>query len=338
LDPPSPRFCYERFSMAHGEALIPCRTDDGLSLSIRHLPAQGSVRRGPVILQHGLGANGIVFDYPNRSFAKHLSERGFDCYITELRGTGRSERCKTPFGIDEYLERDLPALIASVQRHSGQQRLSWVGHSMGGILAMFYVMEHADAPITRFVAVGSALDYRPGHSVYRDMRRMRFLAGNWLPFLPFHALSRLNAQVAGRGPFAFPAEGMNFVRANIEPEIVRKVLTHGFSPIPFRLLDDLDTTFGEHGFCRKRGELKYLEHCERFAVETLLVVGSGDPQCSELAVEETARLLGKGARVQVARFGKPHGQREHYGHFDLLLGKHAREETWPTLTAFLEKD
>ena len=323
--------------MAHAEALIPCKTDDGLSLAIRHLPARGATRRGAVILQHGLGANGIVFDYPGRSFARHLNEEGFDCYITELRGTGGSDPCKVPYGVDEYIERDIPALIAAVRAHSGCERVSWVGHSMGGILAMFYAMEHPTAPLARFVAVGSSIDYRPGKSVFRDMRRMRFLAGDWLPFLPFGALARLNAQVAGVGPLAFPAEGMNFVRKNIEPEIIRKVLARGFSPIPFRLLDDMDSTFSEHGFFRKRGELKYLEHCTSYRLPTLLVAGSGDPQCPVVAVEETARLLKSAPELQVACFGKPYGQKEHYGHFDLLLGKHAEQETWPTITKFLEQ-
>lgn len=317
--------------------LVPCRTADGLRLALRRIPAAGEQRRGAVILQHGLGANGLVFDYPGRSLARHLSAAGFDCYIPELRGAGDSERPKAPFGIDEYIEHDIPAVIAAVQQASGQQRVHWVGHSMGGILLMLYTMEFPDAPIARFVAVGSSIDYRPGHSVFRDMRRLRFLAGSWLSHLPFHVLSRWNALVAGYGPLAFPPEGMNFVRSNIEPALIRDILQRGFSPIPFRLLDDMDTTFGVHGFTRKQGELKYLQHVSHFRVPTCLLAGSKDPQCPIECVDETARLLQNAPELLVARFGKRYGQVDDYGHFDLLVGKRAEHETWPTIRAFLEK-
>lgn len=318
------------------ETTLSCRTGDGIQLALRRIVHRGGSPRGPLILQHGLGSNGMVFDYPGRSLARHLAARGFECYVTELRGTGGSERPREPWGLDEYLTQDVPALIAAVQRASGRERVRWVGHSMGGILAMCYGIEHPEAPIERFVAVGSALDYRPGYSVFRDQRKLRPLVGDRLDFLPFDLIARANGLIAGRGPIALPPEDMNFVRSNVEPEIIRAILSRGFSPIPMRLFADLDTTFDAHGLSRAGGTIRYLEQAEKFRVPGCLLVGSGDVQCSMVAVRETARVLSGSPSLEVVGFGRPHGHADDYGHFDLIVGRRAQQEVWPTIVRCLE--
>ncbi|MGH7272674.1 MAG: alpha/beta fold hydrolase [Polyangiaceae bacterium] len=322
--------------MADPSELVPCTTSDGLSLALRRIRPRGAHPRGPLIMQHGLGSNGFIFDCPGRSLSTHLASRGFDCYVAELRGAGQSDRPKGPWGIDEYVEIDIPAILAAVKSASGAERVSWLGHSLGGILGMFYAMEHPGGPIARLVAVASALDYRPGRSSFRELRKLRWVAGDWMQFLPFGAIARLSAKIAGRGPALAP-EKMNFRRSNVEAEILRAALARGFAPIPIRLFDDLDTTFSERGFSRKRGEIRYLDRARDLRVPTCLIAGARDVQCSILAVEATARLLVNAPEVQVSCFGKAFGQVDDYGHFDLVIGRRAERETWPTILTFLEK-
>src|SRR5262249_59578807 len=96
--------------------------------------------RGAVVLQHGLGSNGLLFLVRGVSLAEHLAELGFDCYVTELRGAGRSQRPRGGWALDDYLERDLPALLERVREHSGQRELSFIGHSLGGALMWMYAI------------------------------------------------------------------------------------------------------------------------------------------------------------------------------------------------------
>ena len=51
------------------------RTRDGIELTLRRIRSR-DVTRGAVILQHGLAANGMVFDLPGRSLARFLAEAG----------------------------------------------------------------------------------------------------------------------------------------------------------------------------------------------------------------------------------------------------------------------
>ncbi len=321
--------------MTSNDSLITARTEDGVSLAIHHVAPSGTPRAA-VILQHGLGANARTLNFHGRSLARYLAAQGFDCYVPELRGAGASTPAPSAYGIDTYLDHDVPTIIDAVRRASGRDRLRWVGHSMGGILLMLHAIERPDLPVERFVAIGSALDYRPGNSVHRRTHAARPLAGRWLKTLPFGSLTRLNGLVAGYGPI-LPAEQMNFWRNNIEPDVMRRVLSVGFTPIPMRLLDDLATTFDAAGMSRKQGALQYLPRAHEITVPTLLIGGSRDVQATPEAIDDTARLLRGVSELDVQRFGKPHGHAEDYGHVDLVVGRNAEREVWPAIASFLAR-
>jgi pimeloyl-ACP methyl ester carboxylesterase len=311
------------------------RTADGVRLAVVRVTAQDpglAGTRGAVLMVHGLGSNAAVYRVPSLSLADHLAAQGHDCFVAELRGAGGSERPAQRFGLGDYLTHDIPALLELARGASGRPRVSWLGHSMGGFLALMYGIDHADAPLERIVAVASSLDYRPGQSIYRSLRKLRPLAGA-LPVLPFSLLATLTVPFAGWGPRFLP-EGMNFHRANIEPSTTRYLLGNGFSAIQTALLDDLDTTFGEDGFTVE-GRLPYLARAAELRVPTLLVGGSRDLQCTPEASALTFELLSSVRDKKLAMFGKPYGHAEDYGHFDLIVGKRAQSEVWPEISAFL---
>ena len=310
---------------------ISFRARDGEGLSLRRLRV-ASAPRAAVVLQHGLGSNSAVFHYPTRSLARHLAEAGYDVFIPHLRGVDAP--AANSFGLDAYVERDIPAILDAVRERSGTERVHWIGHSMGGVLLMMYAIEQPDAPIDRFIAIGSALDYRPGYSVFRQLLPLEPLLSHAFESLPFGALARLNALIAGFGP-AMLSEKMNFWRSNNDLAAIKHVLRSGFTPIPMQLMRDLKTGFGPTGFSRKHGSIAYLARASAYRLATCLMVGTRDEQCGESHVEETARVLSSATRMRIERFGKRHGHRDDYGHFDLLIGKSAPAETWPIVREFL---
>jgi pimeloyl-ACP methyl ester carboxylesterase len=318
--------------VTRSQALIETRTADGVQLRLRHEPARGP-SRGSVLLLHGLSANDAVFNVPGRDFAAHLAEHGLDCYLANLRGAGPSDHPRQPWSLDDYVSKDLPALISAGQQASGRRELSWVGHSMGGILLFFYAMENPDAPIVRGVSVGSSIDYKVGGSVYADLTRLLPLAGV-LDFVPYGVISRLAARVAGVGPL-LPPERMNFFRPNVDRQRLRHVLATGFHRIPVALFHSLATTFSPGGFSRDAGAVRYLDLTDRYRVPTLFVGGDRDPQAPPASVRRTAELLGNRPDCRTLVVGKSQGQQVGYGHFDLLMGEHAPEEVWPELRQFL---
>ena len=238
-------------------------TGDGVSLAITRVRDASKPSRGAIMLQHGLASNGGAFLVPQQSFAEHLARLGYDCYVTELRGAGKSEAPKEEAGFDAYVEHDLPALIDAVLASSGRDKLAYLGHSMGGILGLSYGIEQPNAPFSCVLAVCSSLDYRAGRNAYQKLNRIKPLA-RLLPFVPFRALAQMNSLVAGVGP-VFPPEGMNFHRSNVEREILRHMLSTGFERIPIRLLEDLSRTFDAAGFSRSSGAVLYHERACSYA-------------------------------------------------------------------------
>jgi len=310
------------------------RTEDGVRLAVQRVVADDPAvagARGALLMVHGLGSNSAVYRVPSVSLADHLAGLGHDCFLADLRGAGASERPKQRFGLSEYLAHDIPALLRLACEQSGRARVAWLGHSMGGFLAMMYGIDQPAAPISRIVAVASSLDYRPGRSIYRRLRKLRPLAGS-LPALPFALLASVSIPFAGWGPELL-AEGMNFQRSNTAPSATRFLLGNGFSAIQTALLDDLNTTFDEEGFAVQGRP--YLPRAGELHIPTLLLGGSRDPQCTPEASAVTYALLSGVRDKKLVMFGKPYGHEDDYGHFDLIMGKRAAAEVWPEITAFL---
>lgn len=94
-----------------------------------------SAGEGPsVILVHGVGARGQVWDKVVERLAPH-----FRCISYDLRGHGGSEGADQPFGLDEFVA-DLEAL----RDRLGIDKAHVIGHSLGGMIAPAYAHSHPE--------------------------------------------------------------------------------------------------------------------------------------------------------------------------------------------------
>lgn len=323
--------------LAGGEAQVErvvVWAEDGSELVMRHLAPTGPPRQvPPVMLLHGLGANHHTYLFEERSLARWLADHGYDVWMPNLRGHGKSAPANFQWGIDEYLTQDLPAVIAAILERTGHDTLQWVGHSMGGVLLMCYGSLHADAPIARGVTIASAMDYRVGASGFANLQAMRAVLEPLLTtfeLVPFGAAMHLLSPLLGRPPYLL--ERFNMWPLNIEPQLMRRIYARCFHGIPASLLLSLASTFEESGF-RMRDGYSLLNNVAGFAAPLLMLAASRDAQVSPQAVEHTCELIGENARV--VHFGKELGHEQEYGHFDLILGRQAPREVWPVLDAFL---
>lgn len=310
----------------------PVRTDDGVTLDMRRVRPPQIGQRGPtVMLLHGLGSNHQGFHLPKRSLARWLADRGHDVWLPELRGHGTSEVPGYDWCLDDYLEYDLPAILRSIRKYGGTDRIHWVGHSMGGILLMSYGILNPDAPIAKGMAVGSALDYAVGKSEFEALLALRPVLER-LVAIPYGSLVHLLAPVMGGGRLR-PVEAFNVWPTNVEAEIVKQLHARCFHTIPVSLLSNLATTFEPCGLCLQSG-FPIADNAERFSFPIRLIAGSRDAQVAVEAVECTAEMIGDNAELVVCGPGRGCG--DHYGHWDLLVGARAREEVWPQIAGWIE--
>jgi pimeloyl-ACP methyl ester carboxylesterase len=301
-------------------------TRDGWRIALHRYPGQGHGRRLPVICCHGLASNHIAFDVsPNVSLARHLARRGYDVMLVNLRGHGASERRRLRWAFDDYVLHDVPAILDAVGP------AHWIGHSMGGIVALAYLARGGDA-LRSVVTVGSALDYSGSSSGFHRLVPLRSVL-RFLPAVPVRSIARASARLVGK--VRSPYERFNVWSSNCDPRLFRRICERGFHPVSPPVMEQLATALMPGGLRSLEGEpyLPRLASVRR--TQVLALAGSRDAQCPPSAVERTVAALGDAATIRV--FGVEHGHRDHYGHFDLLMGRRARGEVYPHIDAWLDR-
>jgi pimeloyl-ACP methyl ester carboxylesterase len=315
-------------------------TDDGWRIALHvYEPSREKARRHPVVLCHGLAANHMAFDaHPDRSLARHLASRGYLALAVDLRGHGHSERPtrggERRFGwsFDDYLLSDVPAALAYARRVSGAPAVHWVGHSMGGLLAYAHLARGGSADFRSVVTVGSSLDYSGAKSGFHRLLPLRSLLDR-VPFVPVGHLGRAMAPLVGR--VVTPFERFNVWPPNVDPDDWRRISRHGFHAVSSPVMAQLASAMLAGGLRSRDGSTAYLEGLAAATAPVLAVAGDRDAQCPPAAAERTVAALGS-ARRELRVFGKSVGHGEHYGHFDLIIGRSAKREVFPCVDAWLD--
>lgn len=129
-------------------------TEDGYILSLQRIPSGrageselGRSRKVPVLLQHGLMMDGLswLMNSPNESLGFILADNGYDVWIANSRGTVYSSGHTTlssadpaywNWSWDELASNDLSAMLQYVYDQAGQQKVHYVGHSLGTLIAL----------------------------------------------------------------------------------------------------------------------------------------------------------------------------------------------------------
>ena len=100
---------------------------------IRHPEKNGA----PVLMVHGVMANGRIFySDSGKGLAHYLARHGYDVFIADLRGRGRSTPKISRYsqhGQTEIITEDLPALQRAIRQIKGEVPVHWMAHSWGGV-------------------------------------------------------------------------------------------------------------------------------------------------------------------------------------------------------------
>lgn len=123
-------------------------TKDGYLLGVQRIPAphDGVESKGTVVLQHGLLDSGATWvnNMAFQSLGFILHDAGYDVFISNSRGTQYSLKHKTlspdsdAFWEYSYIDLgmyDLPAVFSYARNLTGEQKISYIGHSLGTMMA-----------------------------------------------------------------------------------------------------------------------------------------------------------------------------------------------------------
>ncbi len=312
-------------------------TVDGWGLALyRYRPAADCRVTGePVILCHGMLSNRFNFDLDEtNSLARYLRRAGFDTWVMELRGHGRSRRLATggnrPYDwtIDEYIRGDLPAAIDYVDRQTGGRGVHWVGHSLGGMIL------YAACALGLTAAVRSAVftDTHAEFQSIRGRRRLGRLYFRWIPIVPpFLFIPPVLVMALIAPGMLLPRYGIR-CRRTLLGIVANGLIGLGCSRVARHLLEVV-----ERGrFVSADGTVDYEAGIERIHFPILQLAAA----CRR-SPERVARALIERAPARVKeyrRLGRLEGFSEDYNHFTVLLGEHAPREVFPIISDFLGRN
>lgn len=342
------------------EKIYFAKTEDGWQLAVYHYPPKGVPQgKPPVVLCHGLNQNYLFWDLtPEWSFARVLSEKGFDVWSVSLRGSGRSTKPgwaqflelnqlspelleqhqydirKFNWNMDDYILKDLPVLIDFVKQKTGYSTLSWIGHSMGGMAMAAYLGLNPDPSIENLILIGVPGKINdPKTDLLQDIIKQEPLLKMSL-FINTRNLTNLTAPISDQ--LHGPLQILSYNTQNMTKEILARFNTHVIENTSPGVVTQMKLMVQKGDFYSSDQSRNYTAQYHKIQAHLLCVAGKLD----NLATPSSAHFIYNAASSQdktYRLFGVANGYSADYGHNDLILGKKAPEEVYPYIIGWLEQ-
>lgn len=327
---------FERFyrNERRPEAVHFTTTEDGWTLALHQYdPPAGVARKRPVICCHGLSGNHHGFDLTARtSLARFLAAAGHPTFLLDLRGAGLSDKGRVLGGkaiawkLSDHYRFDAPAAIRKVLELTGADRLHWIGHSMGGMIAYAFLQTPLADQISRCVILASPAKF----DAMRPLHRFGFLL-KAIPAVPLRTFTQSTAPLFESVKFLQKMSG----NLNLLPGHAALSAVNCQDQTPSALLRDF-TRFIDAGHFVGDDGADLVAGLDRVRTPMLFMVGAADELAANGSIQAAYEACGA-AEKDLVLLGTRHGQRTEYGHLTILLGGNVYEEVFPRITAWLAK-
>ena len=342
------------------------RTKDGWTLSVTRINGAGKkTDLLPVVLCHGFGHNGFVWRAGGRrSFAQFLARKGYDVWVPDLRGAGASSKpgfavvrtiIKSPFNwldqmprivtdftkvnwtVDDHIRFDLPALLDLIKKETGAGSVNWVGHSMGGMIALVHMQDEGKrrGDITSIVALAAPMTIaHPLNDIMTVIKDNQDLFQMLNLFVNQSVPSMLNAATGAN--LQNGLDYLYFNSANMDRLTVMELLFYVVEDISPGSVDQFTKMVRDGQFKSADGSIDYSKRLREVEIPVFAAAGKSD----NLAEPETIRhvyrtIASKDKAFKI--FGISSGAQMDYGHTDLILGKRSHLEVFPVLERWIRR-
>ncbi len=321
------------------------RTHDGWHLALYRYAAKRRSHGTPVLLCHGMSSNRWDMDGPGDiSLARYLLRHGYDVWVVELRGAGRSTRPtwwngkRYDWRFEDYVQHDAPAALRKVLHETGARQIHWVGHSMGGMIAYALLMTPMHSKIASAITLGSPTMSDVGHPALDFGLPYRSLLRLLPPRVLLGTLARLGAPFAPLLAYVLSTSiaELGWHEGNADLRLLRTLMLTAVDDLPASLLREFARWYETKAMSDRYAMFDFTEHLERITTPILIVAGSKDGLTPPRDLEHVYKRIA--SRDKVFRvIGKKYGDARDYSHADLILGLHAPVDVYPVVLQWLEK-
>jgi len=344
------------------------QTDDGITLALRrYRSAQVSAENAPVILCHGLSYNLLFWDLrEDVSLPIYLARKGYDVWSLSLRGAAPSsqplnsalrklahfnidpetlktlqKRIKdvkmTNWSVDDHIEYDVPAAIRFVQKETRHRQVHWIGHSMGGMIMFAYLGQgyaESGGNVKSFVAISVPM------AVFHPLSKpLEFL-------LETQPALQVGSHIVGSsapatwgvifGDLNTPMNKLFYNNENVDDGLLRDLFRRAeeeISPDQFKQLLNMIRT---ERFMSLDGSIDYTAQLAKVTTPAYFMAGTLDNLATAGAVRYAYRQVGSEIK-KFGLFGRINSHHNDYGHNDMIIGKNAKKEVYPTILEWLNR-
>ncbi len=298
-------------------------TPDGWRLELDLVRSTAGTSRASVLCLPGLACNAVIFDLVGeRSLARFLASKGYDVWLLNCRGAGRSDHADNKkrlftYALEEYAFMDACAAARFVREKTGKP-LYLLGHSMGGLIAELTAQKLTANEIAGIICVASPFDFSPHQaSLGPYYRLLKFVVSHRIN-APLGPLSRLF------GPFYAPFWPGSLIVYNraVESWAMRRMLTDTVeTPTP--------KMFGEFydAISQKTSLAAFLAEPLHFSQPVFALWGDFDRLAPKDSVFPLQASL---PQIEFAGVGP-------FGHIDILVGKNAPSAIYPLIADWLNR-
>mmetsp|Transcript_9750 Transcript_9750/g.18956 ORF Transcript_9750/g.18956 Transcript_9750/m.18956 type:complete len:328 (+) Transcript_9750:164-1147(+) len=309
-------------------------TADGLVLNFwRFCSPTPPQHSHPVMLLHGLASNNQTYDLQSDvSVADFFVAEGYDTFLVELRGSGGNKdartcdcACNMRWCFDDHIQ-DCRAFLGEIFRMTGKP-VHFVGHSMGAMLLQCI----AGSEDAKYIRSGTSI----GGSLFMEDSGWKSYLILW-PVAKYLPLIHANWFQTAISPLSFRCntfwDKFFFCQANVDTATARLMFKKNWEPMSTALLGQMRSAFDPAGLKSKNGDTCYADSLDSIRVPMLVVAGSKDKQMPPSGLEKLASRI---PDCKYVVLGAEHGQEHDYGHFDLIVGRNARQDVWNRVASFL---
>jgi len=291
-----------------------------------------------------MSSNRWDMDAPGRlSLARWLQQRGYDAWVIELRGAGRSTRPtwwngkRYAWSFEDYVHHDAPAALRVVLRQTGAEQVHWVGHSMGGMIAYALLMTPMQRKIASAVTLGSPTMSAVGHPALDFGMPYRALLRYVPNRIPLGTLARIAAPAApllARLLSPSIAE-LGWHAGNADVALLRALMLTAVDDVPASLLREFARWYDTRVMSDRYGMFDFSDHLERITTPLCIIAGSHDRLTPVRDLEAVYRRVASPDKV-FRVIGRAQGSARNYSHADLVLGLYSPDDVYPVILDWLE--
>ncbi len=343
---------------------------EGKEIYVKHLfsTSRDIPKYGPVIMSPGICNNANLFRVDNkgrclaldhnRSFANLLASHGFDVYLYHPGYSDRvhnryvSRHCKESiyykkryrvspkYNYNDLIHFETPAVIDFVCTHSRSRKISWIGYSLGGMIAYSYLAKNPSNPIKNLITIGSPMAL---NQIFFRFIPYINLASKILGVEEDAVLGNLSQNMVPltRTIRALPDWFVRFNLIspylfnplNISNATIKTMLGNIIEPMP-KELQKFFSEFIQKGYSSQKKITNYLDQLRRLKKSRknfLFFYGASDLIATPESVFLAREIISPKDPYNL--IGVPSA-----GHIDLIVGKNAFEQVWkPTLEWLKDK-